>query len=135
MDLLKGRDRRAEQQRSALLVSGGRVFTAYGGLSGDCGNYVGYITSTPTTGHGKTTHYAVPTAREAGMWSPAGPAEGTNGNIYVATGNGAEEQGKWDKSCHPPRCVGSPSSPRRCGARTTAAMQISDPPHRCPCPE
>jgi hypothetical protein len=98
MDVVKSRDRRAEQQRSALLVSAGRVFTSYGGLSGDCGNYVGYTTSTATTGNGKTTHYAVPTAREAGMWSPAGPVTGTNGNIYVASGNGAEEQGRWDKS-------------------------------------
>lgn len=98
MDVVKGREIRTEQQRSALLVSGGRVFTSYGGLSGDCGNYVGYITSTPTTGHGKTTHYSVPTAREAGMWSPAGPVAGANGNIYVASGNGAELHGKWDKS-------------------------------------
>jgi outer membrane protein assembly factor BamB len=92
------RDRRAEQQRSALLVSSGRVFTSYGGLAGDCGNYVGYTTSTATTGNGKTTHYAVPTSREAGMWSPAGPVTGANGNIYVASGNGAEENGRWDKS-------------------------------------
>jgi predicted secreted protein len=98
MDLVMGRDRRAEQQRSALLVTGGRVFTSYGGLSGDCGNYVGYITSTATSGKGKTTHYAVPTAREAGMWSPAGPVRGANGNVYVASGNGAEEHGHWDKS-------------------------------------
>ncbi|HTW21485.1 MAG TPA: PQQ-binding-like beta-propeller repeat protein [Mycobacteriales bacterium] len=97
-DLLPSRDRIAEQQRSALLVADGRVFTTYGGLSGDCGNYVGYITSTATNGKGKTTHYAVPTAREAGMWSPAGPVEGPNHNIYVASGNGAEESGKWDKS-------------------------------------
>jgi outer membrane protein assembly factor BamB len=98
MDVLPARDRHAEQQRSALLVSNGRVFTTYGGLAGDCGNYVGYITSTATTGKGKTTHYAVPTAREAGMWSPAGPVEGQNGNIYVASGNGAETSGTWDKS-------------------------------------
>jgi outer membrane protein assembly factor BamB len=98
MDLLPKRDRRAEQQRSALLVSAGRVLTSYGGLAGDCGNYVGYITSTATNGKGKTTHYAVPTAREAGMWSPAGPVRGANGNIYVASGNGAEESGSWDRS-------------------------------------
>lgn len=98
MDVAKGRDRRAEQQRSALLVSSGRVFTAYGGLAGDCGNYVGYITSTATTGNGTTTHYAVPTEREAGMWSPAGPVTGANGKIYVASGNGAETSGRWDKS-------------------------------------
>jgi YVTN family beta-propeller protein len=98
MDVVNGRDRRAEQQRSALLVSHGRVFTAYGGLSGDCGNYVGYITSNRVSGKGKTRHYAVPTAREAGMWSPAGPVQGANGNLYVASGNGAELNGKWDKS-------------------------------------
>jgi outer membrane protein assembly factor BamB len=98
MDVLPSRDRRMEQQRSALLVAHGRVYTTYGGLYGDCGNYVGYITSTATTGKGTTHHYAVPTAREAGMWSTEGPVEGANGNIYVASGNGAEVSGRWDKS-------------------------------------
>jgi hypothetical protein len=32
------------------------------------------------------------------MWSPAGPALGRNGNVYVASGNGAELSGRWDKS-------------------------------------
>ncbi|MBV9486778.1 MAG: PQQ-binding-like beta-propeller repeat protein, partial [Frankiaceae bacterium] len=50
MDVLQHRDRLAEQQRAALLVSHGRVYTQYGGLSGDCGDYVGYITSTSVTG-------------------------------------------------------------------------------------
>jgi outer membrane protein assembly factor BamB len=98
MDVVRSRDRRAEQQRSALLVAHGRVFTAYGGLAGDCSNYIGYITSTPTTGNGKTTHYAVPSTREAGMWSPAGPVRGANGNVYVAAGNGEVVNGKFDKS-------------------------------------
>jgi outer membrane protein assembly factor BamB len=97
-DVVKHRDRLAEQQRSALLVSHGRVYTQYGGLSGDCGDYVGYITSTSVTGKGKTYHYAVPTKREAGMWSPGGAVVGPNGRIYVASGNGAEQYGKWDKS-------------------------------------
>jgi predicted secreted protein len=98
MDVLPSRDHRAEQQRSALLVAHGRVYTTYGGLYGDCGNYVGYVTSTPTSGKGATHHYSVPTSREAGMWSPAGPIVGGNGNIYVASGNGAETAGRWDKS-------------------------------------
>jgi outer membrane protein assembly factor BamB len=97
-DVVANRDRRAEQQRSALLVAHGHVFTTYGGVSGDCGNYVGYITSTKSTGNGRTRHYAVPTYAEAGMWSPAGPVEGANGDIYVASGNGAELAGRWDKS-------------------------------------
>ena len=98
LDLLKSRNRRAEQERSAVLVTGGRVIVTFGGLAGDCDNYVGYVTSTSVTGKGRTRLYAVPTAREAGMWSPAGPVEGANGNVYVASGNGAELSGKWDRS-------------------------------------
>ncbi len=98
MDVLKNRERQAEQERSALLVANNRIITTYGGLDGDCANYVGYVTSTATSGTGATHHYAVPTSREAGMWSPAGPVVGANGNVYVASGNGAELNGKWDKS-------------------------------------
>jgi outer membrane protein assembly factor BamB len=98
LDLLKDRNRKAEQERSSVLVTGGRVIVTFGGLAGDCDNYVGYVTSTPVSGKGRTRHYAVPTAREAGMWSPAGPVEGANGNVYVASGNGAELSGRWDRS-------------------------------------
>jgi outer membrane protein assembly factor BamB len=98
MDVLPRRDRHAEQQRAALLVAHGRVYTAYGGLAGDCANYIGYVTSTAVSGKGKTYHYAVPSAREAGMWATPGPVEGANGDIYVAAGNGAELNGRWDKS-------------------------------------
>jgi outer membrane protein assembly factor BamB len=98
LDLLKHRNRKAEQERSAVLVTHGRVIVSFGGLAGDCDNYVGYVTSTPVTGKGRTHRYAVPTAREAGMWSPAGPVEGANGHVYVASGNGAEVSGKWDRS-------------------------------------
>ena len=56
-----------------MLVAHGRVMVSFGGLAGDCDNYVGYVTSTSVTGAGRTFHYAVPTAREAGMWAPAGP--------------------------------------------------------------
>jgi outer membrane protein assembly factor BamB len=98
VDTQTGRDKLAEQQRAALLVTGGRVVTAFGGLAGDCSNYVGYLTSTPTTGHGATHTYAVPTAREAGIWATPGPIRGRNGNVYVASGNGAELHGNWDKS-------------------------------------
>ena len=98
LDVLPHRNRMAEQQRSALLVTHHRVITAFGGLTGDCANYVGYATSVPTDGTGATHHYAVPTLREAGMWAPGGPVVGANGNVYVASGNGAELDGRWDKS-------------------------------------
>jgi len=98
LDVLPDRNRKAEQERSAVLLAHGRVIVSFGGLAGDCDNYVGYVTSTPTTGQGRTFHYAVPTAREAGMWAPPGPVLGRNGHVYVASGNGAELHGRWDKS-------------------------------------
>jgi hypothetical protein len=98
LDVLPDRNRRAEQERSAVLVAHGRVVVSFGGLAGDCGNYVGYVTSTPVTGSGRTFHYAVPTASGAGMWAPPGPVLGANGHVYVASGNGAQLNGRWDKS-------------------------------------
>jgi outer membrane protein assembly factor BamB len=98
LDVLPDRNRSAEQERSAVLVEHGRVVVSFGGLAGDCDNYVGYVTSTSVTGAGRTFHYEVPTAREAGMWAPPGPVLGRNGHVYVASGNGAALDGRWDKS-------------------------------------
>ncbi len=98
LDTQPSRDRHAEQQRSALNVVGGRVVTTFGGLAGDCGDYVGYATSVRTDGTGPVDSYAVPTAREAGMWAPPGAVRGRNGHVYVASGNGAELHGRWDGS-------------------------------------
>src|SRR5579871_4836775 len=93
-----GHNRVAEQQRGALAVANGRVYAPFGGLYGDCGDYVGYITATPTSGTGTTTHYAVPTAREGGMWAASGPAVAPDGTVYVAVGNGASTGGPYDGS-------------------------------------
>ena len=99
VDAYPGRDRTAEQQRSALLVSNGRVYVAFGGRFGDCGNYVGYIVGVPTDGTGGSVRYAVPTDREAGIWAPPGPVQTkTETDLYVATGNGAETNGNYDGS-------------------------------------
>src|SRR4051812_5917360 len=98
LDVLPDRNRSAEQERSAVLVEHGRVVVSFGGLSGDCDNYVGYVTSTSVTGAGHTFHYEVPTAREAGMWATPGPVLGRNGHVYVASGNGAELNGRFDRS-------------------------------------
>ena len=94
LDVLPHRNRKAEQERSAVLVEHGRVVVSFGGLAGDCDNYVGYVTSTSVTGAGRTFHYAVPTQREAGMWGTPGPVLGRNGDVYVASGNGAELHGR-----------------------------------------
>ena len=98
LDVLSGRDRHAEQQRGAVLVADGHVYVAFGGRYGDCGNYVGYLVSVATDGRGAVATYAVPTAREAGMWAAAGPVVGPDGDIYVASGNGAEVGGTYDGS-------------------------------------
>jgi outer membrane protein assembly factor BamB len=98
LDTQAGRDRLAEQQRAALLVTGGRVLVAFGGLTGDCGNYVGYVVSVPTDGRGRSHSYAVPTSREGGIWAPPGPVAGFHGNVYVSVGNGAATGRAWDRS-------------------------------------
>jgi outer membrane protein assembly factor BamB len=98
LDVLPHRNRHAEQQRAAVLVAHGRVLVSFGALAGDCNNYVGYVTSTPTTGSGRIFHYAVPTQRGGGMWSPAGPALGRNGHVYVVSANGAAAGPGWDRS-------------------------------------
>lgn len=79
-----------EQQRAALLISGGRVWVAYGGLYGDCGPYHGYVVGLATNGQGSPLIYQVPSAREAGIWTPAGPAADNGGHIYISVGNGAQ---------------------------------------------
>ncbi len=95
---LGGMDPRAHQQRAALALSQGMVYIAYGGLDGDCSDYIGRVVASRTDGQGPLLSYQVPTTREGGIWAPSGPAVDAAGNIYVAVGNGAETQGDWDHS-------------------------------------
>jgi hypothetical protein len=80
-------DPMAEQQRGALALYDHRVYIPYGGLDGDCGDYHGWVVGAPTSGGGALVSYVTPTEREAGIWSPPGPAVGHR-SLYVATGNG-----------------------------------------------
>ncbi|HKS44331.1 MAG TPA: PQQ-binding-like beta-propeller repeat protein [Amycolatopsis sp.] len=89
-------DRLAHQQRAALTVLDGWVYVAYGGLYGDCGDYIGSVVAAPTTGLGGTRGYAVPTTREAGIWAPGGAAV-SGGRLYYAVGNG-ESTSDYDHS-------------------------------------
>ena len=93
-----GMDARAHQQRAALALANGMVYIAYGGLDGDCSDYIGRVVALHTNGQGPLLVYTVPTSREGGIWAPAGPAVDANGNIYVAVGNGASTGGNWDHS-------------------------------------
>ncbi|MGK4585760.1 outer membrane protein assembly factor BamB family protein [Kitasatospora sp. HPMI-4] len=84
--------RAAHQQRGALALWRGRVLIAYGGLYGDCSDYVGTVLSVPATGSGPTLAYTVPTSRGGGIWSPGGPVVGGD-RMFVSVGNGAATEG------------------------------------------
>src|SRR5260370_31212561 len=93
-----GMDPQAHQQRAALALSGGRVYIAFGGLDGDCGDYQGRVVASRTDGTGALLTYQVPTPREGGIWAPAGPAINDQGNLYVSAGNGSVTQRGRDHS-------------------------------------
>jgi outer membrane protein assembly factor BamB len=82
-----GVDPRLYQQRAALAVSSGRVYVAYGGTSGDCGDYKGTVVGTRTSGKGPLVVYSPPVRKGAGIWAPSGPAVGPGADLFVATGN------------------------------------------------
>jgi outer membrane protein assembly factor BamB len=82
-----GADPLVHQQRAALAISGERIYAAYGGLFGDCGDYRGTVVGLALDGSGPLLAYRVPTQREAGIWGPSGPAVEPSGDLLVATGN------------------------------------------------
>ncbi|HJQ42727.1 MAG TPA: PQQ-binding-like beta-propeller repeat protein [Jatrophihabitantaceae bacterium] len=92
---LPGADPTVMQQRGALVVAAGRVWVAFGGLAGDCGDYKGRVVGVPVDNGGATLAYTVPTTREAGIWAPPGPSVDASGDLFVAVGNG--ESGPGDK--------------------------------------
>jgi outer membrane protein assembly factor BamB len=77
---------KAHQQRGALTLLNGRVYIGYGGLLGDCSDYIGSVVSLTTAGTGKLS-YAIPTTREAGIWGTAGAVVDGDRLLY-AVGNG-----------------------------------------------
>jgi outer membrane protein assembly factor BamB len=86
------------QQRAALALAGGRVYVAYGGLYGDCGDYHGVVVASRTDGTGDVLTYQVPTTREGGIWATPGPVMDEQGSLYVSVGNGEATSGAWDHS-------------------------------------
>ena len=47
--------------------------------------------STPADGSGTLASYIVPTSRMGGIWNPTGPVVGSNGDLWVVTGNTASQ--------------------------------------------
>ncbi len=82
-----GADPRTHQLRSALTLANDRVYVAYGGLFGDCGDYHGWVVGVRADGSGPLIDHQVPTANAGGIWAPSGPSADEAGNLYVATGN------------------------------------------------
>jgi outer membrane protein assembly factor BamB len=95
---ISGMDPTAHQQRAALALGNGMVYIAYGGLDGDCSDYRGTIIASRTDGSGSLLSFRVPTTREGGIWATSGPAIDSQGNVYVAVGNGEVTSGNWDHS-------------------------------------
>ncbi len=91
-----GANPQVHQQRAALALYRDKVYIAFGGLYGDCGDYHGMVVASRTDGTGALLTYQVPTPREGGIWAPPGPVIDTQGNLYVTVGNGAVTQGDWD---------------------------------------
>ena len=87
LDPLAG-DAIAAQQRGAIQIANGRVYVAYGGLYGDCSQYIGQVVSVAADGSGTPIGWVVPTSREGGIWASPGPVEDTDGSLFVAVGNG-----------------------------------------------
>jgi outer membrane protein assembly factor BamB len=85
-----GSNRAYQLQRAALAIDRGHVIIPYGGDSGDCGSYHGWLVAAPESGRGKLRIYEV--ARRAfggAIWSGGdGPVVDSSGNIWVATSNG-----------------------------------------------
>jgi outer membrane protein assembly factor BamB len=74
-------------QRGALALANGRVYIPFGGRSGDCGTYAGWVIGAPNGGGGTLVSYSLPYGHMGGIWAPSGSAVDGSGNVFVTTGN------------------------------------------------
>jgi hypothetical protein len=84
-----------QNQRSAVLIVGGIAYVAFGGHSGDCGNYHGWVVGVPLSGSGAKA-WATKVGK-AGIWAPGGPSSDGQ-SVFVATGNGNAPNASWAES-------------------------------------
>jgi hypothetical protein len=82
---------RVQQNRAALLESGGQIYTAWSGYDGDCGNYSAWVIAFSANSLAQVSAIdLVPNSSLAGIWmGGGGPAADSAGNLYFATGNAA----------------------------------------------
>jgi outer membrane protein assembly factor BamB len=79
-------------QRAGLALDDGRILIGYGGNDGDCNTYWGWLVSAPTDGTTAITAFQVDANHaEGAIWGAGNaPAIDAAGDVFVATGNGAD---------------------------------------------
>ncbi len=82
----------AQLQRAALALDGNEVVIGYGGNSGDCSSYHGWLVEIAEDGSGPVRTFEADSAtgdRGGAVWgSGDGPVIDSGGDIFFATGNG-----------------------------------------------
>jgi hypothetical protein len=78
-------DSAIENQRGALLISGGTLYVPYGGHYGDCGAFHGWVVGVPLANPGAVKAWAT-LGQGGGTWAPGGLSSDGDG-VYLATGN------------------------------------------------
>jgi outer membrane protein assembly factor BamB len=78
-------DASVQGQRSALSLQAGQVFVAFGGHSGDCGNYHGWVVGIDSATIKLVAAWQT-RGLKGGIWAAGGLA-GNGGDLFVATGN------------------------------------------------
>jgi outer membrane protein assembly factor BamB len=94
-----GADPRIHQQRGALNLAGGYIYIAYGGFTGDCGQYHGWVVRAAADGSGGVTGWQAQSNSMAGVWAPPGPVISSSGDVWVSTGNSEvliPDRTQWD---------------------------------------
>jgi hypothetical protein len=90
-----GQDQATILQRTGLNLDDGDVVFGYGGNSGDCGSYHGWIVSVPDGG-GSPAYFdttgTTANGTQGAVWlGGAAPEVDAAGNIWTATGNGSSD--------------------------------------------
>jgi outer membrane protein assembly factor BamB len=87
-----GSDPKAQLQRVALTLDANQVVIGYGGNSGDCSDYHGWLEAVPEFG-GVAKTFEVDAAKgldQGAIWmGGAAPIVDGQGNVWIATGNGS----------------------------------------------
>jgi len=86
---LPGGDLPSQLQRPALTLANGRVYVSFGGRAGSCGSWHGYVVGIPSDGRGTQDTFRSAGVKGGSIWAPAGPLVLANGDLLVATGEGA----------------------------------------------